>query len=193
MEIAFQNKNEDYQAFVEYFVTETKQGKTLSMQSFRFRQISTVVLTGLVGAIYWGATTQWQVGLRVFIIVFLLVEAIILVGAKFKPIYHEGIRTSEQQLKFKTPKDWQVFQLPKTLKIDDDWLEIRSSLATHRWQWRIVEQVALAPNFIFIYDWSIVYAIIPKRSCSSEQSFIELGQKIVKLKEKNKDQPIVAE
>ena len=191
MEIDFQNKNEDYKAFIEYFIKETKQGKAYSMQFFRFRQIWIVVLTGLTGAICWGVTTQWQVGLRVFIIGLLLVEILILIEAKFKPIYREGIRAHEQQLKSWTTKDWQVFQLPKTIKIDDDWLEIRSLLVTHRWQWRIVHHVALAPNFIFIYNRSMIYAIIPKRSFSSEKSFIELGEKILKLIEKNKDQPIV--
>jgi hypothetical protein len=63
MELTFQNKREDLQAFYDYMVKETKQGKVMSTQVYKNRQIGTFIITTLFGAISWGATGQWIVGL----------------------------------------------------------------------------------------------------------------------------------
>ena len=179
MEVVFQNKIEDYLAFGEYFVKETKQGKVLSMQAFRYRQVLIVMFTALLGALYWGATAKWQSGLSVFIIGLFLMETLILIRAKFKPVYYEGIQRFEQQIKSMNQQDLELLQLPRTLKIDDNWLEIRSSEVEHRWRWNAVDQIGLTPNFIFVFYQSVIYIMIPKRDFSSEQGFVDFGKAIM--------------
>ncbi|MBI5295700.1 MAG: YcxB family protein [Chloroflexi bacterium] len=187
MEVIFQNKIEDYQAFGEYYVTETKQGKRLSMQLFRLTQFIIIMFTALLGAFTWAITTKVQAGVNIFVICFLAMEAISMLRSKFKPIYHEGIQLFNRQISSMSPKDLSSLQLQKQLKIDDDWVEIRSPDTEHRWRWKALNQIGVTSDFIFIFSQTVVSIIIPKRAFSTEQSFIEFGRMMVELKEKNRD------
>jgi hypothetical protein len=86
-----------------------------------------------------------------------------------------------------------VFSLPRTLRIDDNWLEIHSSEAIHRWRWRRVDRIGLTPNFIFIHVGNCPVVYIPKRNFPSEQKFLDFGKTLIELQKKNKNQPIGSE
>jgi hypothetical protein len=77
--------------------------------------------------------------------------------------------------------------LPRKATFDDDWLEIKSSEANHRWRWRRVDQIGITSDFVFIHVGNCPVVYIPKRDFPSEQSFVEFGNKLLELKEKNKE------
>jgi len=190
MEITFQNRPEDIHAILDYVVRETEEGKTISLRYFLFRQVWTVIGTALIGALIWGSTGLWQDGLLMGLLILLATEALLLLVARFKPLYHEGIRAYERQQKQLTAKDFQLFQLPVTLTTDDNWLEIRNPESLRRWRWRQVDRVALTSDFIFILPGNRPVIAVPKRDFASEQSFTDFAEKLNDLREKNKSQPI---
>ncbi len=193
MEVTFQNKREDFQAFNAYMVKETDQGKMISNQAFRNWLTWTIVTSMLLGSFMWGISGKWQPGLVVTLFFFLIWTMGKLLSSGFKPVYHSGLQVYKNEEKSITPKELKVFQLPRTITMDDDWLEIRSSEAMHRWRWRQVNKIGITHNFIFIHVGNCPVVYVPKRDFLSEQSFIEFGKKLVEVKEKYKDQPIGVE
>jgi hypothetical protein len=187
MEIRIQNKPEDLTAFFDYVIKETKHGKAIGWQNYRIKQLFIFLFTGLIGAISWGITNKLLYGISTFIFGLLIMEAVNLIDSKFKPNYIEGIRAIDQQLKLWTPKETQSFLTPRTITINEDSLEIESLVSYNRWQWRVIGQITVTTDFIFIFNRTIFYVIIPKRDFSSEQNFMEFGQRIQELFEKNKD------
>jgi hypothetical protein len=91
-----------------------------------------------------------------------------------------------------TSKDLELFQLPRTITIDEDGLEIRSSEGLHRWHWNVVERIAVRLNFIFIHVGNCPVVKIPKRDFSSEQSFHEFEKKLLELKENNANRVVTS-
>lgn len=174
-------------------VKETEQGKKISQQLFRSWLTWVILVSMLFGSFAWGISGKWQTGTGITIFMLLVNGAVKLLLTGFRPIYIPVIELYKRQEKSLASKDLQVFQLPRTITVDDKWLEIRSSEAVHRWRWRQVDQISLTSNFIFIHvgNWPVVY--VPKRDFQSEQRFIEFGNKLVELKEKYKDQPIGTE
>ena len=193
MEIVIQNKREDFEAFYDYMVKETQQGKRVNKQALRTQQLSVVLFAIFFGSIALAGTGSWKTTIVIVAFLAVLWEASFFIKAGFKPRYHYGKQVYRQQEKLLTPKDFQVLSLPRKLTADDDWLEISSSESVHRWRWRRVDQIGLSSNFIFIHVGTCPVTYVPKRDFPSEQSFIEFGKKLVELKEKNKDQPIGTE
>jgi hypothetical protein len=193
MEVTFQNKPQDLEAFYDYMVKETEQGRRVSQQVFRSWLTWAILVSLLFGSLLGGLTGRWQFGIVVTLFTFVVGGAARLLVTGFHPIYMSGIRAYKSQEKYLTPTDLQMFQLPRTITIDEKWMEIRNSEALHRWRWRQVDQIGLTANFIFIHveDCPVVY--VPKRDFPSEQTFVEFGKRLVELKEKSKDQPIGAE
>ena len=193
MEITYQNKKEDFEAFYDYMVKETEQGKTISKEVIRSKQIYFVLVAVFSGTILgpiWG-------GQKVSIIIGILIlagcEAFFFITANFKPRYYYGKQVYRRQEKDMTPKDIQVFSLPRKLRTDNDWLEVSSTEALHRWRWRQVSQIGKTSDFIFIHVGVCPALYIPKRDFPSEENFIEFGKLLIGFKEKNKDQPIGVE
>jgi hypothetical protein len=193
IEITFQNKRADLEAYYDYMVRETEQGKRVSRQVFRSWLTWISVYSMLLGSLMWGATGRWQLGLGVTLFIFLAGGTLKFLISGFKPIYQAGMRVYRSQERSITPRDLQFYQLPRTIMIDDNWLEIRGSESVHRWRWRAVDKIALTPNFVFIYVGSSPTVYIPKRDFASEESFTEFAKRLVELREKNKDQPIGGE
>ncbi len=192
MEIAFQNKREDFEAFYDYMVKETQEGKMLSKQAFNIGQIRMVLIAVLIGALL---RVDGDGGVTWFLALFIFLgaELIFFLFAGFKPYYYSGLQIYKRQEKSLTPKDLQVFSLSRTLTADDNWLEIHSSEAIHRWRWRRVDRIGLTSSFIFIHVGNCPVVYIPKRDFPSEQSFLDFGKKLVELQEKNKNQSIGSE
>lgn len=193
MEIVFQNKREDFEAFYDYMSKRTEEGQRLSRQAYSQKQLWVIEYAAFWGALAWGAAGSWKIGLAAFIVFLTFTELIFLLMSGFKPRDYLGKQIYKNQERWLKPKAIQVFQLPRTLKTDDDWLEIGNSEAVHRWRWRQVDRIGLTPNFIFIHVGNCPVVYVPKRDFPSEESFIEFGKKLVELQEKNKDQPIGAE
>jgi hypothetical protein len=193
MEITYQNKKEDFEAFYDYMVKETQQGKVVNKQAIYSKQIYFVLMAIFFGTIlgsFWGS---WKASIIIGILLFAAWEAFFFLTAGFKPRYYYGRQVYRQQEKLLTPKDIQVFLLPRKLQTNTDWLEVSCTEALHRWRWRQVDQLGITSDFIFVHIGVCPAIYIPKRDFTSEQSFIEFGKMLLELKEKNKDQPIGAE
>ena len=193
MDVAFQNKWEDFEAFYNYMLRETEQGKSLGKRAFRAWALEAVLGSIVFGLLMWGIFGTPKDGLLGAILLLLAIGLLRLLISGFKPIYHAGVQVYRNQRKSITPIEWQVFQLPKTITVGDNWLEIRSSEAEHRWRWRRVDKIGLTPDFVFIHVGNCPVVYVPKRDFPSEQSFLEFGKKLVELKEKHQNQPIGTE
>jgi hypothetical protein len=193
MEIVFQNKIQDLDAIYAYMVKETEEGRRVSKQLFRTGLIWDILICLLLGFFFWVLYDSWLVGIGTMVFMFMLREALKLMLTKFQPLYIPAIEFYKKQEKLLTPRDLQVFQLSRTLTIDEKWLEVRSSEAVHRWRWRQVDRIEVFSDFIFIQIGSCSTVYIPKRDFQSEQSFIEFGKKLIEFQETNKDQPIGGE
>jgi hypothetical protein len=193
MEVTFRNKRADFQAYYDYMVRETEQGKKVSKQIFQNWLIWAFLVSALFGSLAWALSGKGQTGLIVTFVFFLFGITIRLLVSKFKPVYHAGIQVYRRQESSITPNELKVFELPRTIATDDNWLEIRSSEAIHRWRWRQVDHIGLTSDFIFIHVGSCPVVYVPKRDFTSEQGFKEFGTKLVELKERYKNQPIGAE
>ncbi len=193
MEITFQNKREDFEAFYNYMVKETEEGKHISKLVFRNSVAWFTIIFMGIGSLIWAISGYFLLGLGVTVFMLCARGLIDLMSTSFHPIYGSGLRVYRKQEKSITPKELQVFQLPRTIMLDDTWLEIRSSEALHRWRWRQVNRIGITPNFIFIHVGNCPVVYVPKRDFPTEQSFVEFGNKLAELKEKYKDQPIGTE
>lgn len=193
MEITFQNKREDFEAFYDYMVKETHQGQSVNKQALRSQQVAVVGLALFSGMISLFSGGGLKGPLIVMGLLTLFWESLFLIKAGFKPRYYYGKQAYRNQENNLTAKDIQIFSLPRKITTDGNWLEVSSSEAIHRWRWRRVDQIGLTSNFIFIHVGNCPVVYVPKRDFPSEQNFIEFGKKLVELKEKNKDQPIGAE
>ncbi len=192
MEIVFQNKREDFEAFYDYMSKKTEEGKTLSKQAYSQKQLWVIENALFWAALVWGVTGSWKIGLGAFIVVLAFLELIFLAVSGFKPRDYFGRQIYKNQEKWLKPKAIQVFQLPRTLKTDDEWLEISSSESVHRWRWRQVDRIGLTPNFVFIHVGNCPIVYVPKRDFPSKESFMDFGKKLIELQEKDKNQPIGA-
>ena len=193
MEIVFQNRRQDLESFYTYRIKETEQGKRLSRGLLWGWLIRAVLISLLLGSLTWGITSKLRVGISVTVLILLVFGAMTVLLTGFEPLFAPAFEFFKKQEKSLNPRDWEVLQLPRTMTIDEQWLEIRSSEALHRWRWRQVDRIGLTSNFIFVHIGTDFVIIVPKRDFPSEQSFVEFGNKLVELKEKNKDQPIGAE
>jgi len=200
MEVTFQNKREDFEAFYDYMLEETQGGKQLGKQLFRSQQLWSVLTLALLCTLVWGILGNVGFSLKIsllisvifFICVFVIGTGLRLLIAGFKPHYYFGREFYRKQEKLLTEKDLQSFQFSRTLTIDDDWLEIRCLEALHRWRWRRVDQIGITSNFVFIHVGACPVIYVPKRDFPSEQNFIEFGKVLLELKEKNKEQSLGA-
>jgi len=190
MEVTFQNKLSDLEEYYKYRLIQTDEGKRFGNQAFEFRQSQLMFIVIVFALIYWKITNN---GLAAFLFgfgVFALLDLGIFVATKFKPYYYFGRKVYKQQEKSMSQRDLQHFQLPRTIKIDDDWLEVSSSELAHRWKWKMVDSVGVTSNFIFLHAGKCCFFSIPKRDFPSEQSFVEFAKKIVELEKSHKGQSV---
>ncbi|MBT3314037.1 MAG: YcxB family protein [Anaerolineae bacterium] len=187
MEVTFQNKREDFEAFYNYMVKETEQGVSINKQVLEDQQRAIVVLALFSGFISFVSGGGFRAAFLVSSLLVLFLEAIFFIKSGFKPRYYYGKQAYRGQEKRLTAKDIELFSLPRKATFDDDWLEIKSSEANHRWRWRRVDQIGITSDFVFIHVGNCPVVYIPKRDFPSEQSFVEFGNKLLELKEKNKE------
>jgi hypothetical protein len=193
-EITFRNKREDLEAYHDYFLKETEEGKQIGKRVFIARSWFAVLALALVFTWIWGIRGYLgaSIGTSVFlaigyILVLLMTAGLVLLIMGFRPYYYVGKQILQKSAKSLTEKDWQIFQLPKTIKIEEDWLEVRNSEAVHRWRWGSVDAIGLASNFIFLHVGKCYIFYLPKRDFHSEENFLAFGKKLVEMAKKNKD------
>lgn len=190
MEIVFQNTRQDLESFYKYLIEETERGRSLGQKLLLEWLRRAILISLLFGSLTWGITSKLHIGIYVSILIFLVFGFMTILLTGFRPFFSPAFELFKKQEKSWNQRNWDVFQLPRTLIIDEKWLEIRSSEALHRWRWRQVDRIGLTSNFIFVHTGTEYAIIVPKRDFPSEQSFIEFGQKLVELQEQYKDQPI---
>ncbi len=191
-EIKFQNKREDFKAFCTYMVDQTEEGSKLGAALVRSRQTYILLGIGLVSSLAWAITRMWLVGLAALYFLLFFGEGLWLLICNFKPKRYEAFEFYRIQENSLTPLDLQLFELPKILTIDNEWLEIRSSESVHRWRWRQVDRIGVTSEFVFIHVGKCPVTYVPKRDFPSEQAFEDFGKKLSELREVNKDQPVGA-
>ena len=198
-EITFRNKREDLEAYYEYLLS-TEDGRQIGKKVFIARLWFTILIFALVFTLIWGVRGYLGASIRTsiflalgFIFIFVLAEVFVLAIMGFKPYHFVGQQVLKKNEKSLTARDLQILQLPRTLKIEDDWLEVRNSEAVHRWRWSLVDSIGLTSNFVFLHAGKCCAFYIPKRDFSSEEDFLAFGKRLVDLAKKNKDQPLAAE
>lgn len=197
MEITFQNKKPDFEVYYDYFLRQTEEGKQLGKNLFIARLRFGIPSAALLLALPWGIfgylgasfAFTWLV-LAFFIGILLASEGLYLLVAKFKPYYDAGWQFLKKNENSLSSKDLEIFQLSKTIKITDEWLEASTSEALHRWRWGLVDSIGLTPDFIFLHVGKCFVFYIPRRDFVSNDDFVDFGKKLVELQLKNKDQPI---
>jgi hypothetical protein len=196
-EITFRNKREDLEAYYDYKLKETEEGKRIGKRVFIARSWFAVLIWGLGFTLIWGILGYLGASLRssVFlaigcILVLLMATGLALLIMGFKPYYYVGKQILQKNKKSLTERDWQIFQLPRTVKIEEDWLEVRTSEAVHRWRWGLVDAIGLTPDFIFLHVGMCYIFYIPKRDFPAGENFLAFGNRLVDMANKNKDQPL---
>jgi hypothetical protein len=199
VEITFRNKREDFEAYYDYLL-KTEEGKQLGKRVFVARLWFQFLGMALVFALIWGIFGYLGSSIKftfvlaialIFLVIFAEGFALLIMG--FKPYYFVGKQILKKNEKTLTEKDLQIFLLPRTLKIDDDSVEIQNSEALHRWRLGLVDSIGLTSDFIFLHVGKCCVFYIPKRDFPSAENFLEFGNKLVELQKKNKDQPFIAE
>jgi hypothetical protein len=196
-EITFRNKREDFEAYHDYMLKETEEGKQIGKQVFIARSWFAILIMGLFFLLIWGirgylgASIQSTVFLAIgFVFLMIVVVGFVLLIMGFQPYYYVGKQVLKKNARSLTEKDLQIFQLPRTIKLNEDGLEIRNSEAIHRWRWGLVDSIGLTSNFIFLHVGKCCVFYIPKRDFPSEENFLAFGKKLVELTKKNQGQPL---
>jgi hypothetical protein len=194
-EITFRNKREDLETYYEYFVN-TEDGKQLGKKVFVARIWFNSAILALLFFLFWGGLGYLRFSIRSTVIlafgfIFFLATIITLALLVFRPYQFVAKQILKKNEKSLTEKDLQLLQLPRTIKITDDWLELRTSAAVHQWRWGLVDAIGLTSRFIFLQVGTCHIYYIPQRDFSSDEEFREFGNRLVELHKEKKDQSFV--
>ena len=90
MEITFQNKSEDLDAFYDYLLAQTPEGIRLGKYGFQDKQRWIFIDSALLGTVVWGATGNGVLAIVAALGFFIFMEFLFLLFAGFKPHYFYG-------------------------------------------------------------------------------------------------------
>ncbi|MFT3893460.1 MAG: hypothetical protein QM730_17670 [Anaerolineales bacterium] len=99
MEISFQNKLSDFEAFFDYMLNHTQEGKQFGERAYYVRQVAILCLLIILSLVYWGITGKGFAAFLLFWGAFVLINGAISVVTKFKPHYYFGKKGYKDQLK----------------------------------------------------------------------------------------------
>jgi hypothetical protein len=186
MEISFRNNKDDMEAYFDYYLNETEEGKQWAKKVKWNAQF--VIFLYFVILLYAFAQTRDFNSIAILVGLFLLLEIILFVVTKFRTKHNPAMRSVRNSTKNWSSREWQIFQRRKTIIADENWLEITSRDVNHRYRWQIIDSIDVKPNYIFIRNGGPT--IIPRRDFPTDQSYKDFGNSILEYFEKNKDQPM---
>jgi len=191
LEVTFQNKIEDIQAFAEYMAKETDEGKRIGREINRSRQFRSITIMLILGLLVWNVLDNFLAGAVIALFGSLLGEALFHLMTNLDPSHFYAKKAYLDQEKYITSKDKKIFELPRKVLVSKDYIEISSSISLRRCNWVCIEKIAITSNFIYAHTGGCPTLQIPKRDFPSEQAFKEFGEKIVKYQQdfeaENKD------
>ena len=195
-EITFQNKREDRDAYYDYFLA-TKKGQRIGRQVFVARTLYYCFVIALIFTLVWGALGYFDVSMRWSILIALACSSPFVLGMiiglaimRFKPSHFLGKQVLKQAEKELTELDFHIFQLPRTIRIEEEWLEVSNSEAFHKWRWGIVDSVVITSDFIYLAIGDCCTFYLPKRDFLSAEDFLSFGKKLTEMVTRNKNQPL---
>ena len=198
-EITFRNKREDLDAYYEYFLN-TEEGKQIGKKVFFGRLWFTTMIFALVFILIWGTlgylglSIKWSIFLVIgFVFLFLLAEVFALSVMGFKPFFFVGRQVLKKSEKSMTDRDLQILHLSRTIKLNENWLEVRTSQAVHQWRWSLIDTIGITSNFIFLHAGKCCVFYIPKRDFSTEEGFQAFSTRLRDLAQKHKNEPLLEE
>jgi hypothetical protein len=188
MDLSYQNRQEDREAYYNFLLRNTKEGEQIRKQAHWFRQVSIIITVVFMSSLLWGITGEWQIGLRAVIILFLLAEGVLLLESRFQPLYYFGLETYRKGEKSLTQTERENFLLQKTISANNDWLEISNLVSLYRYHWKLVNHIETTSDFIFIRIGTRDIYIVPKRDFQSHDDFLNFGRNLLDLRNKSEEQ-----
>jgi hypothetical protein len=192
MEVTFRNNFEDIEAYINYHLLRTQEGKRLGKEIFLRHQAIILLLFcfGLITSVSDSSNTQ---NILLILGVFSVIEFIYMAFAKFKPQFYYGKKALLKLSKLSTPRDIKIFQRQKKIIISQDWLEYETPDSNHRWHWNMVDRIGLTQDYIFLSPGNNLIYMIPKKNFPIKENFQEFGDLIMEYWKKGKDLPITTE
>lgn len=193
MKVIFKNERKDLEVFYDYMVKETQEGKDLGRRLRNSKLIGVILFSIWLGWYVGTVTGSWIGSIIYTVVMFIFTWSAFLLLSRFKPSYYFAVQAYKDQEKGLTSQDLEIFTLPKTVTIDEKWIEFRNSEALHRYRWRIIKKIGVTSKFIYIHagNYSVYY--IPKRDFVSERAFLDFGNTVQRFKQMDTDQPIGTE
>jgi len=193
MEITYRNKPEDLGPYLDYYLKKTQEGKQVGIQIFARHQYLLILffifLAALVRIVNPDAASMENFikGLGLFIII----DFIYLAIARFNPQVYYGKNALMQVRKKWSQKYVQLFQRQKKVHISIERLEILTADSIHQFHWNMVDNVAIQPDYIFIYVGTTYF--IPRRDFPTEENYQEFGKTLMEYWGSGKNKPISAD
>ena len=97
------------------------------------------------------------------------------IESRFKPATYgrQYYKEKEEEI---SKKDQEFRLLPRTIKVNENGLEISSEISLHRYKWQLIDQIVVKSNIIIIFIGQFNIYIIPIRSFKSEETYHEFGK-----------------
>lgn len=178
LQIDFQNKVEDIDAFASYMAYATDEGQQIGKQVHKGTQIRGVTLSIIIGLFIWGIEDSISLAINISLVALAFYELLLMATTSFKPNFYYGRQVYKNQEKNLSSKDIDLITSPKIISIDEEWLEIRSSESMRRCKWSCIDKIGITNDFIFIHAGKCPIVYVPKRDFPSEQSFREFAEAI---------------
>jgi hypothetical protein len=189
MEITYQNNQEDFDAYYDYVLLETTNGKKFSRQLFFGRQAWAILVILSITGVFWATLRSEVVGFYLLAFFLTLLEIFVAIESRFRPSNY-GRQYFKKIEKGISKKEKEYRLLPRTMKVDENGFEVSSEISLHRYKWQVIDQIVVKSNIIIILLGHSNIYIIPIRSFESEETYREFGKNLLELYECHKGQPI---
>jgi hypothetical protein len=192
MEVTFRNEIADIEAYINYFLLHTQEGKRVGKNFFLRHQLNILLLSCI--AVVISPRDLNSIDYFIFILgAFIIIEFIYFAIAKFRPQFYYGKKALMKLSKLSTMKDIQIFQRQNKIIIAKEWLECITTDSNHRWHWNMVDRKGLTQDYIFLSPGNNLIYMIPKRDFPTEEEYQKFGEVILDYWKKGKELPITTE
>jgi hypothetical protein len=129
MEVIIQNIKSDMYDYIDFFIKETPKGKQFSFQRLLLEQFFFILI--LSPLIVYSKSQNEKI---IFFAIFILIEILYFVLNKFNPRFYAAKRVLNRELKKWSPKEWEIFESQRKIKITTEWLEIPNNIIGIWWR-----------------------------------------------------------